>query len=74
MNLQFGIFIQKKIYLVCIAEKYQVKIYCFQFAYQDSIRLSNFYDTKYSFKETNIIYIINLYYYCIVHNGRTISF
>ena len=42
MNLQFGILLQKKSYIVCIAEKYQIKIYCLQFAYQGSFTLSTF--------------------------------
>ena len=42
MNLQFVILLEKKIYKVCIAQKYQIKIYCLQFAYQGSFFLSNF--------------------------------
>ena len=42
MNLQFGILLQKKIYIVCIAKKYQIKIYCLQYAYQGSFILSTF--------------------------------
>ena len=42
MDLQFGILLQKKMHIVCIAEKYQIKIYCLQFAYQGSFILSTF--------------------------------
>ena len=68
MNLQFGILLQKKVlyYIVCIAEKYQIKIYCLQFIY-----LINFYDTSTALREQ--IYYKTIYYNCIVHNGWTIS-
>ena len=51
MNLQFGILLQKKIYIVCSAEKYQIKNYLLTVCTSRFIYLINFYDTSTALRE-----------------------